>query len=123
MRSPTPPHPATVRAHLSVCRVKLMLFDILHESNQTLVYTYLRSVKCTNLAAYLNTSVVEQQNHVLALTKSFCNEMSPEQHILFVPYLTSVHNKKINDAWKSRVEKNVGQECVVDELGSDHLET
>ena len=83
-----------------------MLFDIFHESNQTLVDTYLRFVKCTNLAAYLNTSVVE---HVLALTKSFCNEMSAEQHILFVSYLTSVHNKKINDVWKSRVEKDVGQ--------------
>ena len=102
---------------ISLLSSVLFLFDIFHESNQNLIDTYLRSVKCTNLAPYLNTSVAEQQNHVLALTKSFCNEMSPEQHILFVSYLTSVHNNKINEEWKRRVEKNLGESCVVDELG------
>ena len=108
--------------HSSVHPISLMssvlsLFDIFHESNQTLADTYLRSVKCTNLGPYLNTSVAEQQNHVLALSKSYCTEMSTEQHILFVSYLTSVHNKSINDEWKRRVEKKEGEECVVDELG------
>lgn len=102
---------------VSLLSSALLLFDIFHESNQNLADTYLRSVKCTNLAPYLNTSVVEQQNHVLALTKSFCNEMSPEQHILFVSYLTSVHNKSINDKWRRRVEKNIGEQCDVDKLG------
>jgi hypothetical protein len=102
---------------ISLLSSVLSMFDIFHESNQTLADTYLRSVKCTNLAPYLNTSVVEQQNHVLALSKSFCNEMTPEQHILFVSYLTSVHNKSMNDEWKRKVEKKVGEECIVDDLG------
>ena len=95
----------------------LSLSDIFHEKNHHEFDAHLRSVNSTNLAAKWNTSVVEQNNHVLAMKKSYCNEMGVNNHIRFLSYLTCAHNKKVNDAWKAKMEKNTKKECVVDEMG------
>ena len=102
---------------ISLLSSVLSLSDVFHEKNHHEFDCHLRSVNNTNLAVEWNTSVVEQNNHVLSMKKSYCNEMGTDNHIKFVSYLTCIHNKKLNDSWKAKMEKSTGKKCVVDDLG------
>ncbi|KAL5248984.1 hypothetical protein ACHWQZ_G017999 [Mnemiopsis leidyi] len=95
----------------------LSLYDEMHESNHHEFDRHLRSLKSTNLQAWSNTSVSEQQNHKISLVKSFSNEMDANQHIKFVTYLTCAHNMRNNGAWKEKVQKSSKLKTTIDELG------
>ena len=95
----------------------LSIYDEFHEFNHNEFDLHLRSLKSTNLQGMCNTSVAEQQNHVISLTKSYCNEMKVNQHIRLVTYITCAHNKQNNDAWKLKVENKKKKECEIDEVG------
>ena len=100
-----------------MCSV-LSLYDRFHEPNHHEFDTHLRSIDSTNLVGMLNTSVAEQQNHVLSLKKSYCNEMKSSQHIKLVTYISSCHNHHINKKWASlRKKKQSESNFVVDSLG------
>ena len=94
----------------------LSLYDNFHSNNHREYDAKLRSVESTNISGKINTSVAEQQNHVISLKKSYCNEMEVNQHIKFVVQLTCSHNQRVNSAWRARMEKSGGK-CVVDDLG------
>ena len=95
----------------------LALYDEMHESNHHEYDRHLRSLKSTNLQAWSNTSVSEQQNHKISLVKSFSNEMDANQHIKFVTYLTCAHNKRNNDQWKKKVQTSAKLQTRIDHLG------
>ncbi|KAL5252422.1 hypothetical protein ACHWQZ_G015258 [Mnemiopsis leidyi] len=95
----------------------LSLYHEMHESNHHEFDRHLRSLKSTNLQAWSNTSVSEQQNHKISLVKSFSNEMDANQHIKFVTYLTCAHNMRNNGAWKEKVQKSSKLKTTIDELG------
>ena len=95
----------------------LSLYDEWHESNHNEYDRHLRSLKSTNLQAWSNTSVSEQQNHKVSLVKSFCNEMDVNQHIKFVTYLTCIHNKRNNETWRKKVESKAKLSTKIDDLG------
>ena len=84
----------------------LSLYDRFHEPNHHEFDTHLRSIDSTNLVGTLNTSVAEQQNHVLSLNKSYCNEMKSSQHIKLVTFISSCHNHQINEKWASLRKKD-----------------
>ena len=94
----------------------LSLYDNFHSNNHREYDAKLRSVESTNISGKINTSVAEQQNHVISLKKSYANEMEVNQHIKFVVQLTCAHNQRVNGDWRARMEKASGK-CVVDDLG------
>ena len=100
-----------------MCSV-LSLYDRFHLPNHHEFDTHLRSIDSTNLMGKLNTSVVEQENHVLSLKKSYCNEMHSSQHIKLVTYISSCHNQRINQDWLTQVKKRQPDvSFVIDDLG------